>query len=360
MKYIVYNTINTVNGNYYIGVHKTEDPNIFDGYIGNGVNIFKSHTINSPKTRFQYAVKKYGFKSFIRCTLFIFDTAEEAFEMESKIVTKEFLQNPRVYNMVLGGTNCNTSKKVYQFDINGNLLKEWNSSTDILEYYNSKVSITSIVNNKRSYAGYYWSFENNINISEYNTEFNHGWISQYTLDGLLIKSYATTTLAAQQLDIPRERITYAVFNKRPLLGYYFIKSDLNIYDILENKFKHTANRSPIYRYNLDGSYDTRFSTTVEALRATPKAHQSALRNAVINGYKCGNYLWSYQKADNYFDLENPKKDTKPKKVAQYDLNNNLIKIWDNLKECKKEFPYYHRVCNGNLKTTQGYIFQYIN
>ena len=44
MKYIVYLTKNLkscINGNYriYIGVHKTEDPSIFDGYLGDGCYI---------------------------------------------------------------------------------------------------------------------------------------------------------------------------------------------------------------------------------------------------------------------------------------------------------------------------------
>ena len=33
MKYIVYLTTNLKNNKIYIGVHGTEDPNIFDGYI---------------------------------------------------------------------------------------------------------------------------------------------------------------------------------------------------------------------------------------------------------------------------------------------------------------------------------------
>jgi hypothetical protein len=36
LKYIVYITINLCNGKFYIGVHKT-NPDVFDGYIGNGI-----------------------------------------------------------------------------------------------------------------------------------------------------------------------------------------------------------------------------------------------------------------------------------------------------------------------------------
>lgn len=39
MKYIVYQTTSKINNKIYIGVHKTEDPDTFDGYLGNGVYI---------------------------------------------------------------------------------------------------------------------------------------------------------------------------------------------------------------------------------------------------------------------------------------------------------------------------------
>lgn len=39
MKYIVYLTTNLVNRKIYVGVHKTENPDIFDGYLGNGLTI---------------------------------------------------------------------------------------------------------------------------------------------------------------------------------------------------------------------------------------------------------------------------------------------------------------------------------
>jgi hypothetical protein len=39
MKYIVYQTLNKVNNKIYIGVHQTENPEIFDGYYGCGITI---------------------------------------------------------------------------------------------------------------------------------------------------------------------------------------------------------------------------------------------------------------------------------------------------------------------------------
>ncbi len=70
MKYIVYCTTCTINGKIYIGVHKTENPDIFDGYIGNGIEI--GWNIKNPKTAFQNAVKKYGYSKFKKkCSLCI-------------------------------------------------------------------------------------------------------------------------------------------------------------------------------------------------------------------------------------------------------------------------------------------------
>ena len=79
-KYIVYQTTNKVNNKIYVGVHCTMNPDGFDGYIGCGVRITQPCTYMNPKTPFQFAVKKYGVKSFIRTTLAVFDTEEEAIE----------------------------------------------------------------------------------------------------------------------------------------------------------------------------------------------------------------------------------------------------------------------------------------
>ena len=96
MKYIVYLTTNLksqINGinRIYVGVHKTENPSIFDGYLGCGCYINQPSTYMYPKTPFQYAVKKYGVQSFRREILFIFDNKQDAYNKEAEIVNTDFL-----------------------------------------------------------------------------------------------------------------------------------------------------------------------------------------------------------------------------------------------------------------------------
>jgi hypothetical protein len=89
-KYIVYKTTNLVNGKIYIGVHATETPYEFDGYLGSGVGI-------------QRAIRKHDKIHFKRETLFVFDSHEDAYAQESKLVTLDFVKRLDTYNMTTGG-----------------------------------------------------------------------------------------------------------------------------------------------------------------------------------------------------------------------------------------------------------------
>ncbi len=88
LHYIVYKTVNKLNGFFYIGVHKTSDLN--DGYLGSG-KYLKS------------AIAKYGRENFERTILHECSSAEEMYALENKIVDKEFLKQSNVYNLKLGG-----------------------------------------------------------------------------------------------------------------------------------------------------------------------------------------------------------------------------------------------------------------
>ena len=84
--YTVYKVTNKLNNKYYIGVHKTTNPN--DSYLGSGLAILA-------------AIKKHGRQNFVKEILFVFDNAKEAFEKEIEL-TSDFRRND-TYNMRVGG-----------------------------------------------------------------------------------------------------------------------------------------------------------------------------------------------------------------------------------------------------------------
>ena len=357
-KYILYCTVNKINGKIYIGVHRTPTPYEFDGYLGCGAFIDSSSSYNKCKVPLHAAINKYGIESFYRITLMVFDTYEEALKQEAIIVNEEFVKNPMTYNATVGGgLPPLLTVKMYQFDLKGNLIKEWESQTEINNYFGTHVNFADIIRNKRTFAGYLWSYDKFITLDNIKTETNHGFISQYDLDGNLIRLYKNTTDAAEELNFIREYITQAVFRKKPYKNFYFLKSDVDIKEVLSDKFKRKCNRQPVYRYLESGEFDAEFDTTANAVKNTPKAHSSAIKNAVVNGKLCGGYRWSYKKSNNYFNISNPTEYKKVTKIKQLSLTGDLIKIWDK-DECKKEFKNCLKVCQGSLKSTQGYKFEY--
>lgn len=89
MLYTVYKITNNINGNTYIGVHKTKDIN--DNYMGSG-KILKR------------AIKKYGVENFSKETIFIFDNPTDMYKKEYELVNKDFVMQENTYNLKIGGS----------------------------------------------------------------------------------------------------------------------------------------------------------------------------------------------------------------------------------------------------------------
>jgi len=86
--YFLYKTVNTLNDMEYIGVHSTF--NIDDSYMGSGKLITE-------------AIQTFGKENFRRDIIKFFDTEEEAYTEEEKIVTTDYIKLPNTYNVTPGG-----------------------------------------------------------------------------------------------------------------------------------------------------------------------------------------------------------------------------------------------------------------
>ena len=204
LKYIFYITVNSINGKFYFGVHRT-NPQVFDGYIGCGIARQSQATLDIA---FHRAVKKYGYDNFKRTTIKVFDTKEEAYEFEKLIVTPTLLKSKQCYNTTIGGIgggNEIQKKTVYQFDLNGNFIRSYKSTRDAamaVSPDNQDTIRASIKNcclgTSYSSCGFFWSYYKEfIKKEDYQNNINRrkNKIAQYTLSGKFLRYYDNITEA---------------------------------------------------------------------------------------------------------------------------------------------------------------------
>ena len=355
MKYIVYLTTNTVNGKIYIGVHQTENVNKFDGYLGNGIYLNNPSTYQKCKTAFQCAVTKYGPDKFQRKTLKVFDTLQEALLLEAELVNEDFIKRVDVYNITLGGgLPPNLSKVIYQYDLNGNFIKEWDSIISITNYYNvNKDRIRMVIDGKRSFAQSYWSEEkyNILNIQEYRPSARSS-IRQYTTTGMYLNTFKNVTEAAKSLDIDKAKIINAIYGKYATSGYWFLKENENISQYLDGSIKQ---EKVIHCYDLNGNYVKTYNSFKELKEIfsfnKPDLQRAMKNNSVFNGF-----YWSDVKYNNICLEDSEFTINQPRKVYQYTLEGDFVKEWDSITECQKEYPSALQVCLG--KRTHCHKFKF--
>ena len=355
--YIVYCTVNIVNKKIYIGVHKT-NKNEKSYYLGCGVYANLRSSYEHPKTAFQYAVKEFGPKNFKRFTIKEFNNEEDAYLFESELVNEEFLKRSDVYNMVLGGksgiSNLN-SIPCYQYDLKGNYLSEYSSQQEAsLAINRGFTPLRYAIKNKTQCGGYLWSIDKveKLNLNEFNLTSNKVLVYQYSNTGEYDCCYESVSDAARVNNTSTSNI-----NRSCKLGYLTNNKYFSyIFSKMFCKAKQESLRNrKIYQYSLSGEFLNEYNSLTDAERYNNL--KRGLSNAVKMKRTYGGYQWSLEKLDKMDSIEIKHS---PKKVGQYDLNNNLIKVYNTVTECTKDFSGCRHVLHGNRKTSGGFIFKYID
>lgn len=358
MKYIVYLTTNVVNNKIYVGVHGTDNPEKFDGYLGCGVNRNYPSTIYNPKTPFQFAVKKYGFDSFKRATIRIFDTQEDALDLEAYIVNEDFIKRTDTYNTVLGGGMLPIlNKVVYQYSLKGDFVKEWQSIHEAAKQLNvSESSIGKAVLFKRTSCKFLWSDckFNKLNLAEYNIY--NPEISVYRYNGLgeFINTYKSLSDCMKDLDCNLSNVQRAIKLGIMIKGYYLADKFYNIYE----KPKSYRLSGKVHQYDLNGNYIQSFSSIKEGedkLKISLKGVNDAIKQN--DSYYKG-FLWCRgDKLDSMSPYKAPK--SKTRKIGQYTIDGDLVKVFNTVRECRKDFPNVSKVLNGSASHCHNFIFKYL-
>ena len=268
-------------------MHTTENPDIFDGYLGRGFFLNRTHYLTNPVAPFHYALIKHGIANFQRETLYVFNNEEEAYNKESEIVTEEFIKRDDTYNVSLGGKGRpRPANPVYQFDIKGNLLRSYASvleASKIIERDQS--NIRDAINNKRTCKNSLWSLGDCINIEDFSVNaYSNYYI--YDVEGNLVEEFENSNEVTSFLNTNTGNLSRAVKAHYKISGYFVSSKKYDKLQITVNKKSGKLNR-----YTIEGEYIDSFNTVKEA-KDKLGLKLSSISSAIKLKRQCNGFLWT--------------------------------------------------------------------
>ena len=203
--YCVYIHTNKINGKKYIGISS----NVKKRWANKGKNYYDQV--------FGLAIQKYGWDNFEHKIVKNNISKEEACDLEQELIKKYNTRNKELgYNRSDGG-DCGSKgaynaqlkriKKVYQYDMDGNYIKEFTSIAEALRevapHIKSSGNITLCCKGKRHNAyGFQWSYEYNgdkidrcLTREEITSSVMSMPVYQYSLSGDYIREYKSISEA---------------------------------------------------------------------------------------------------------------------------------------------------------------------
>ncbi len=270
---------------------------------------------------FAQAILKYGWENFDHEVIASNLTREEADRFEKLLIEKLDTMNPKYgYNLKEGGSNGShseeTKKKLSEFNKNKHLSEEHkkkigesNKGKYISEETKRRISESlkgKIVGEKHYLYGKHLSEETKIKLSDANKGKNIGKnnsnarkISQYDLDGNIIKNWSSIVDASRELGLSKEGIyqccSDCYTNCRTLGGFIWRYSE----DELTKEYVELCNRKwnekSVIQYSISGEFICMFKNMTEAELKTGVSHSHISRCCKGNRKTAGGFVWKYYK-----------------------------------------------------------------
>ena len=193
MSRLIYKATHKVSGKVYIGITKDKlkkriKDHLIKAKVGTGHD-------------FHRELAKAGLNSFVWEVIDVAISNNEAAEKERKYIY-EYARNVGCYNADRGG---GIKKNIYQFDVGtGRLIrifKDLKSAAKAVEVDRKTIS-KACLGEIKTCVGYYWSYSNKFEMTSY-IDRRRKRVEQYTLNGNLVKTYRSVSIASRETDISK-------------------------------------------------------------------------------------------------------------------------------------------------------------
>ena len=189
-----------------------------------------------------------------------------------------------------------TSKKVFQYDVNGIFIKEWGSIRNASKSLNINApNISSVCTGHiKTAGGFIWKYSNNndlsFNMSSDKTALKK--VFQYDLKGNFIKEWESSSEASRELNINALIIPRVCRGKSKTAGGFIWKYEGDT-NFSKNFEPNKTNSKKVFQYDLNGNFIKEWRTITEASRELNIYDTSIGR--VCRGKKktAGGFIWKY-------------------------------------------------------------------
>lgn len=240
----IYKITNLINGKSYIGqsirLHKR---------WGGHKSSFKTRKGNHPILH--KAFEKYGLSNF---SYEIICNAPRKYLDKLEIHFIKHYKSYRLgYNADKGGKGGPQGQSVYQYSMNGDFIKEWDSITEAALYYKLSYGVIYGAASKEKVrvtaGGFLWRREKHDKIKATRGVSTKRKVCQYTIKGELVKTYDTIILAESSLG-GNLNLTRAIKNNGIAGGYCWVYKGEPFIKPSQKKLRK-AGLVKVGRFNLD-------------------------------------------------------------------------------------------------------------
>lgn len=265
------------------------------------------------------------------------------------------------------------SQPVLQYDLQGNFIKEWYSSSLAAKYTNIlKQSIDGCVKYDiyRTAGGFQWKYKDSdkvikdiSNIVE-SFSFSANPVYQMDKDNNVLKEYCSFSAACRAIDY-NDKYTTKIRDccegkRKTYKGFKWRYVDEKLNENCVNYLKDKADKKIVEQYDINGKYVATFSSPAEVadkLNILGVSYGCKTNNSLIGGFQ-----WKYQHSDKEIKPHIDYNKEKQKPILQLTMDGEFVAEFECASEAAKSInkpiPQLRKRLQGYKKSYCGYIWKY--
>lgn len=183
----------------------------------------------------------------------------------------------------------NNSKSVFQYDLQGNFIKEFDSIASAAKESNiSPSGISASCNGvQKSAGGFIFKFEKNEKIDAYKSSVLKK-VSQYDLQGNFIKEFESITIASNETNVEHTLISDCCKGITNRSGNFIFK-----FEKVEKVEPYVARTKQVAQFDLAGNLIKKYDSITDACRETKITNVAKACKGTSRYKTAGGYKWSY-------------------------------------------------------------------